>query len=179
MKKLLIAAVALAMGIAAQAANVNWSTGALYLPNADGTWSTTKATDTTAGTWNIALTFFTQSGDPFAAGGATSDDSITALTSALSGSATGFDNDTTYLVNVILTYENGGKKYTKEWEDISFTTKKTGGTTANMQNTTTFSEQLINTSAPLGWTITNVPEPTSGLLMLLGMAGLALRRRRA
>ena len=29
--------------------------------------------------------------------------------------------------------------------------------------------------APIG----NVPEPTSGLLMLLGMAGLALRRRRA
>lgn len=31
-----------------------------------------------------------------------------------------------------------------------------------------------------GWTVTGaVPEPTSGLLMLLGMAGLALRRRRA
>ena len=28
-----------------------------------------------------------------------------------------------------------------------------------------------------GWTTTAVPEPTSGLLMLLGMAGLALRRR--
>ena len=33
-----------------------------------------------------------------------------------------------------------------------------------------------------GWTVSGgaaVPEPTSGLLMLLGMAGLALRRRRA
>ena len=29
------------------------------------------------------------------------------------------------------------------------------------------------------WTAAAVPEPTSGLLMLLGMAGLALRRRRA
>ena len=29
------------------------------------------------------------------------------------------------------------------------------------------------------WYAVNVPEPTSGLLMLLGMAGLALRRRRA
>lgn len=29
------------------------------------------------------------------------------------------------------------------------------------------------------WTATSVPEPTSGLLMLLGIAGLALRRRRA
>ena len=29
------------------------------------------------------------------------------------------------------------------------------------------------------WTAVAAPEPTSGLLMLLGMAGLALRRRRA
>lgn len=30
-----------------------------------------------------------------------------------------------------------------------------------------------------GWYTTAVPEPTSGLLMLVGLAGLALRRRRA
>ena len=29
------------------------------------------------------------------------------------------------------------------------------------------------------WTAVNVPEPTSGLLLLLGMAGLALRRKQA
>ena len=39
-----------------------------------------------------------------------------------------------------------------------------------------FSKAFSTTS---GWQTTAVPEPTSGLLMLLGMAGLALRRRRA
>ena len=34
-------------------------------------------------------------------------------------------------------------------------------------------------AATSGWQTTAVPEPTSGLLMLLGMAGLTLRRRRA
>ena len=34
-------------------------------------------------------------------------------------------------------------------------------------------------SASTPWQSTAVPEPTSGLLMLLGVAGLALRRRRA
>lgn len=33
--------------------------------------------------------------------------------------------------------------------------------------------------AEAGWYTQSVPEPTSGLLMLLGMAGLALRRKRA
>ena len=30
-----------------------------------------------------------------------------------------------------------------------------------------------------GWYTASVPEPTSGLLLLLGVAGMALRRRRA
>ena len=44
----------------------------------------------------------------------------------------------------------------------------------NMGSTGTTNKFLNST-----WTATAVPEPTSGLLLLLGMAGLALRRRRA
>ena len=49
-------------------------------------------------------------------------------------------------------------------------------TTASMGGT------LLPETAPSSWTVsgvTAVPEPTSGLLMLVGLAGLALRRRRA
>lgn len=39
--------------------------------------------------------------------------------------------------------------------------------------------QATPSAADGAWRAVNVPEPTSGLLMLVGLAGLALRRRRA
>lgn len=42
-----------------------------------------------------------------------------------------------------------------------------------------FGSQSTASAAEGAWNAVAVPEPTSGLLVLLGMAGLALRRRRA
>ena len=39
--------------------------------------------------------------------------------------------------------------------------------------------KMGGTGAATSWQTAAIPEPTSGLLMLLGMAGLALSRRRA
>ena len=60
----------------------------------------------------------------------------------------------------------------------------TGSSTQGMipgTSETTYYAQFQNDTAysASDWQTMSVPEPTSGLLMLLGMAGLALRRRRA
>lgn len=49
----------------------------------------------------------------------------------------------------------------------------------NLDNKTTINDALPNSGYWSGWqTVGAVPEPTSGLLILMGVAGLALRRRR-
>ena len=60
-----------------------------------------------------------------------------------------------------------------------------GKSLALVTSTTTARIMAATTAQAAGWTTskfahyTAVPEPTSGLLMLVGLAGLALRRRRA
>ena len=51
--------------------------------------------------------------------------------------------------------------------------------TADVGGATTVTVGNMITSSAVSSTWTAVPEPTSGLLMLVGLAGLALRRRRA
>ena len=46
-------------------------------------------------------------------------------------------------------------------------------------STVTFSDRVTGEGYGDGWYAADVPEPTSGLLLLLGVAGLALKRKRA
>ena len=81
---------------------------------------------------------------------------------------------------------------TLSWDIVITGTKTTeAGTYTYVSNHITgsdtyskLSDAVINTTAPASWDITVpgptppvVPEPTTGLLVLLGVAGLALRRR--
>ena len=88
-----------------------------------------------------------------------------------------------YFVEVVKTTYDG-----KDWYYFSNTAQGTTPTsdqmTADITTTSAASTQLRDATGSgaygnPGWYAVNVPEPTSGLLLLLGMAGLALKRKRA
>ena len=69
-------------------------------------------------------------------------------------------------------------------ESSNYIIAQGSGATVNGVNTKDSSTSqnasfMFGSQASQTWYAVAVPEPTSGLLMLLGMAGLALRRKRA
>ena len=71
-------------------------------------------------------------------------------------------------VQMVGTFKKGDQEYTI-----------TSDVLTGSNGYTKMSSEKITTPGPTSWTVAAVPEPTSGLLLLLGVAGLALRRRRA
>ena len=177
MKKILIACAVIAMAVVANAATVKWTAANIYTPDSD---PATKAQN--------YLVYFVSSADYSLANANTalSTGDISFLStygqaSALTGdkgtasntiteSAGNSESWTGYLVilNAATTADATLAYLTGE------ATKATGasGQMANLTFTT-----LSGTQSGANWQA--VPEPTSGLLMLVGLAGLALRRRRA
>ena len=175
MKKLIIAFMAMAMAVVANAASVKWTVGNVYVPE-----TTTKAENylvyfVSSSDYSLAnatadlekgdASFVTTYGQASAKTGATGMASAT-ITSTAGNSETW----TGYLVvfnaetaaDATLAYITG---------EASKATGATGQTANLAFTSNTASQSAANWHA--------VPEPTSGLLMLVGLAGLALRRRRA
>lgn len=172
MKKLVITLAIVIIAGMSQAASFKWSTSALYAPNADGTVGTTVASAAT-GTWLATVTLYSDAACTTPISGVTGNSATTvnALSNALGDTFGGvdfkFDNSTTYYAILELSYTTEAGTQTLTTDVVSTTLKTTGNTQLN------FSTAISNAT----WSA--VPEPTSGLLMLLGMAGLALRRKRA
>ena len=180
MKKLImIAAFALA-ACAADAGAVAWNTGALYLPNADGTWSATRATATTPSAWSVVVTFYADNdGSKGAALTGITGTSSTTVGGTGGMNATTSDSfaaSTRYWVNAVITYTSDAGVQTMNTLDGYFTTKNQGNTTVGFQLTTALNQKILVKGTT---NFTAVPEPTSAMLLLLGVAGMALRRRRA
>ena len=87
--------------------------------------------------------------------------------SATSGTYSGGDEVSAYIVLFDAADATAAKYYAATAVDT-----KTVPSSGNLS----WSKTMAQTS---GWTTTAVPEPTSGLLLLLGMAGLALKRKHA
>ena len=178
MKKIMIAVAATIVGIVANAAAVSWSiTNIQSSPSTEVSagwlvqiYSSSVAysfEDAKAG--NIAATFTgatVSSGTAFRAGQKETDAASAGDTVTLY--AVIYDAATIADAKYYIVSDTASKTVAASGADISVAFGSMAGTTA--------ANKFLNSS----WTATAaVPEPTSGLLMLLGMAGLALRRRRA
>lgn len=159
MKKLLILAAVIVAGVAANAASFKWTASNVYSSD-----TTTKlAVGSTA-----TLYSFLSSAEQSTA--------VVATTFTLTAAGTintTFSSDDYVAGNYYSFY------FVVEDGDKTFTSSVLADKAAQATSTTTvaFGSMASATQNASNWAA--VPEPTSGLLLLLGMAGLALKRKRA
>lgn len=187
MKKLMILLAATVVGITVNAAAYSWSASSGRLFDGQGSASANRY----AGTAYLFNAATVSQADMLAA--FASDSVASKLTSALSsstfssGRASVSDEFTGPDANFTAYFVVFGKDASGN-DAIYISDTTTGEYAAVGQGVVEFGQQNAHSSvgfknvssgySSAGW-YAAVPEPTSGLLMLLGMAGLALRRRRA
>ena len=198
MKKLIVCAAIACAAAAVNAATVNWASGSILTPNADGSLGTARVT--TASGYNVKMYVWealaaadvsytsgelykwysdgaSTSKDPF--GGTSTAITVAPTTGASATTATARgtlvpdnEGDSVYAA-VLFVLEDANSGEAKWWMENSGE-KATGKAVQTLAN---LSLKVGGTGADTSWTA--APEPTSGLLLLLGVAGLALKRKRA
>ena len=189
MKKVMILACAVAFAAVAQAASVSWTIGYIEGKGANGNgWSGNALSGENITAQLIVGSTFTDG----VIGGLITDFGDSAIiTGAEEGYMFGYSEsatmltDTPYYAQVIIT---DGNSVLKSTVGVIEAGAANGGLS---EPAFAFSSEMMNIEAAgglqfhetygtfgaAGWQA--VPEPTSGLLMLVGLAGLALRRKRA
>lgn len=165
MKKLMLTICTIALAAIAQASAVNWSATGLL----DRNGVAAKDSDLFS-TCTVLCTFWDATGDTKLA---ESTGSFAAALGSFSGKWSGAATSTSYYAQLTITDKDGS---TLTSDKAAFTTS---GSATYSINFGTGSKFATETSKFSGATWSAVPEPTSGLLLLLGVAGLALKRKRA
>ena len=196
MNKITLAVMAIGTSFIASAATINWSSGVMQTPTSatDGTLSGNKITSSSG----YAVTMYAfeslsaisyDAGDLFKwyqedpssqfKGLTAIDGTVSMGASATTATARGViseDAGTTVYgaVLFVLTDSVSGKDLFYMENDGSIATAKSTKSLGSL------ALKIGGTGAAMAWTAvpSDVPEPTSAMLMLLGMAGLALRRKR-
>ena len=178
MKKIITSMIVAVIGISVNAAAVSWSVDYSYIPGttnpAEGYsayWFDVNDVSAATAAANIAASELS-----FLTSGYAADD-VGDSDGYFSGIADGGYASSQTVTGYVVIFNAG----TAASADSAFITSTMDATTgAKGQAASMEFGDLTATQSTAGWSqIGNVPEPTSGLLMLLGMAGLALRRRRA
>ena len=187
MKKLIVAAVAVAMSVAANAATISWSTP---FGIADGT---EEGITTATMAYLIDSTVLSQTSIYDAVmGGATLDAAVAGKTLKASALDDGSLNVAKWDLGSAYAAGQSLKAYMVVFDDnlqaLYFSEEITQQLHSTMNRPYAFSadSSIEGIAADMsgfdksygGW-VQTVPEPTSGLLLLLGMAGLALKRKQA
>ena len=189
MKKLIVAAALVCAAVVAQAATFKWMSSAqaygpavanltvpgVYAPGTETADRMKNETSNNGVTWTYTMILTATAGTDVSVS-----DPIVGTITTYSSNKIAQDITTDFFS---LPTDESVKNYA--W-DIVITGTKTVGSdvytitsdhiTGNFDYTK-LSELKLTTGVPGSWTVT--PEPTSGLLLLLGAAGLALKRKRA
>ena len=192
MKKLMIALAVVVAIASANAAAVSWASGTMKLPDASGTQTSSATTKINASLYIISESVYTSLLANL--GTDQTGTALTMYTEAGKGTygalkASGATAKGAKTLSDGLDYASGSKVYGLLLDTYAESAEKTWviGNVGMAEVETV--DQVISsmglyvgnatTGTTMTWATAPVPEPTSGLLMLLGFAGLALKRKRA